>query len=159
MYNFLTPTEKECNPGMFGMMEGFGNATTTVAPPTHTTRVTFDTTNIIGLVVWLLCILYNCISSAVEVSKITQDNSEKRGRCFVSIPQCSVRIPSHYHISTVSITHSIALTFHFPRCTNNENPKLILVINPRLLLPLYFFFYFFPTNQTNPLGYLVFETV
>ncbi|XP_032574435.1 serine incorporator 1 isoform X4 [Drosophila sechellia] len=70
--------EKECNPGMFGMMEGFGNATTTAAPPTHTTRVTFDTTNIIGLVVWLLCILYNCISSAVEVSKISHDNSEKR---------------------------------------------------------------------------------
>ncbi|KAH8240100.1 hypothetical protein KR032_011199 [Drosophila birchii] len=70
--------EKECNPGMFGLMDGMGNATTTVAPPSHNSKVTFDTTNIIGLVVWLLCILYNCISSAVEVSKITHDNSEKR---------------------------------------------------------------------------------
>ncbi|KAH8375498.1 hypothetical protein KR200_010750 [Drosophila serrata] len=70
--------EKECNPGMFGLMDGIGNATTTVAPPSHNSKVTFDTTNIIGLVVWLLCILYNCISSAVEVSKITHDNSEKR---------------------------------------------------------------------------------
>ncbi|KAH8304012.1 hypothetical protein KR018_003317 [Drosophila ironensis] len=71
--------QKECNPGMFGMIEGFGNSTTTtVAPPSNHSRVTFETTNIIGLVVWLLCILYNCISSAVEVSKITHDNSEKR---------------------------------------------------------------------------------
>ncbi|XP_017107628.1 serine incorporator 1 isoform X3 [Drosophila bipectinata] len=70
--------EKECNPGMFGLMESFSNATTTPAPSTHNSKVTFDTTNIIGLVVWLLCILYNCISSAVEVSKITHDNSEKR---------------------------------------------------------------------------------
>ncbi|BFF99690.1 serine incorporator 1 [Drosophila madeirensis] len=74
--------EKACNPGMFGLMEGFGNGTTTtIAPPpnpSHNSKVTFDTTNIIGLVVWLLCILYNCISSAVEVSKITHDNSEKR---------------------------------------------------------------------------------
>ncbi|KPU78225.1 uncharacterized protein Dana_GF24277, isoform C [Drosophila ananassae] len=70
--------EKECNPGMFGLMESLSNATTTPAPSTHNSKVTFDTTNIIGLVVWLLCILYNCISSAVEVSKITHDNSEKR---------------------------------------------------------------------------------
>ncbi|KAL7733756.1 hypothetical protein ACLKA6_011485 [Drosophila palustris] len=70
--------EKACNPGMFGL-EGYGNATsTTIAPPTHNSKVTFDTTNIIGLVVWLLCILYNCFSSAVEVSKINNDNSEKR---------------------------------------------------------------------------------
>lgn len=70
--------EKECNPGMFGLMESLSNTTTTPAPSTHNSKVTFDTTNIIGLVVWLLCILYNCISSAVEVSKITHDNSEKR---------------------------------------------------------------------------------
>lgn len=76
----LPSTEKACNPGMFGQdLEGLGNGTTTLAPPTHNSKVTFDTTNIIGLVVWLLCILYNCFSSAVEVSKINNDNSEKRG--------------------------------------------------------------------------------
>ncbi|KAM8710877.1 hypothetical protein ACLKA7_017497 [Drosophila subpalustris] len=70
--------EKACNPGMFGL-EGYGNATgTTIAPPSHNSKVTFDATNIIGLVVWLLCILYNCFSSAVEVSKINNDNGEKR---------------------------------------------------------------------------------
>ncbi|XP_062133217.1 serine incorporator 1 isoform X1 [Drosophila sulfurigaster albostrigata] len=67
--------ERACNPGMFGVIE---NVTTTLAPPTHKSKVTFDTTNIIGLVVWLLCILYNCFSSAVEVSKINHDSSEKR---------------------------------------------------------------------------------
>lgn len=66
---------------MFGQdLDGLGNSTTTLAPPTHNSKVTFDTTNIIGLVVWLLCILYNCFSSAVEVSKINNDNSEKRGK-------------------------------------------------------------------------------
>ncbi|XP_068148846.1 serine incorporator 1 isoform X1 [Drosophila tropicalis] len=76
--------EKECNPGMFGAMQGNLSSTslitTTLAPPTpnQQSKVTFDTTNIIGLIVWLLCILYNCISSAVEVSKINNDHSEKR---------------------------------------------------------------------------------
>ncbi|XP_005190861.1 serine incorporator 1 isoform X1 [Musca domestica] len=69
--------EKECNPGMFNIIEGNTSVTSTVAPPTPSSKVTFDTTNIIGLVVWMLCILYNCISSAVEVSKINNDG-EKR---------------------------------------------------------------------------------
>ncbi|TMW48761.1 hypothetical protein DOY81_006161 [Sarcophaga bullata] len=68
--------EKVCNPGMFGIIEGNTSATT-VAPPTPNSKVTFDTTNIIGLIVWMLCILYNCISSAVEVSKIN-NTDEKR---------------------------------------------------------------------------------
>ncbi|XP_030371821.1 serine incorporator 3 isoform X2 [Scaptodrosophila lebanonensis] len=68
--------QKSCNPGMFGMMEGVSN--TTIAPPTQHSKVTFDTTNIIGLIVWLFCILYNCITSAVEVSNISSDHSEKR---------------------------------------------------------------------------------
>ncbi|XP_011182728.1 serine incorporator 3 isoform X1 [Zeugodacus cucurbitae] len=69
--------EKECNPGLYGVISGVTSGNTTVAPPTHSSKVTFDTTNIIGLVVWLFCILYNCISSAVEVSKINNDG-EKR---------------------------------------------------------------------------------
>ncbi|KAM7358876.1 serine incorporator TMS1 isoform 3-T3 [Cochliomyia hominivorax] len=68
--------EKICNPGMFGIIEG-NTSVTTVAPPTPNSKVTFDTTNIIGLIVWMLCILYNCISSAVEVSKIN-NTDEKR---------------------------------------------------------------------------------
>lgn len=67
--------EKACNPGMFGIIEG--NTNTTIAPPTVNTKVTFDVTNIIGLIVWMLCIMYNCIRSAVEISKISGDG-EKR---------------------------------------------------------------------------------
>ncbi|XP_065359699.1 serine incorporator 1 isoform X3 [Calliphora vicina] len=68
--------EKICNPGMFNIIEG-NTSVTTMAPPTPNSKVTFDTTNIIGLIVWMLCILYNCISSAVEVSKIN-NTDEKR---------------------------------------------------------------------------------
>lgn len=80
--------EKECNPGMFNIIEGNTSVTSTVAPPTPSSKVTFDTTNIIGLVVWMLCILYNCISSAVEVSKINNDG-EKRGE-YVEIIVCFI---------------------------------------------------------------------
>ena len=66
---------------MFGIIEG-NTSVTTVAPPTPNSKVTFDTTNIIGLIVWMLCILYNCISSAVEVSKIN-NTEEKRGKFIV----------------------------------------------------------------------------
>lgn len=45
-------------------------------------KATFDTTNIIGLVVWMLCVFYNCVSSAVEVSKITNSESDKEGEYF-----------------------------------------------------------------------------
>ncbi|XP_067645795.1 serine incorporator 1-like isoform X2 [Eurosta solidaginis] len=65
--------EKDCNPVMFGMINGVAAGNATLPPPTHNSKVTFDTTNIIGLIVWLFCILYNCISSAVEVSKINND--------------------------------------------------------------------------------------
>lgn len=72
---------------MFGIIEGNVSVTSTVAPPTPNSKVTFDTTNIIGLIVWMLCILYNCISSAVEVSKINNDG-EKRGKFENNISKC-----------------------------------------------------------------------
>lgn len=61
---------------MLGMIDGHNTTAATMAA--HNSKVTFDTTNIIGLVVWLLCILYNCISSAVEISRVNNDG-EKRG--------------------------------------------------------------------------------
>ncbi|XP_037933929.1 serine incorporator 1 isoform X2 [Teleopsis dalmanni] len=66
--------EKDCNPGMFGIID---NNNVANSPSTPNSKVTFSTSNIIGLIVWMLCILYNCISSAVEVSKINNDG-EKR---------------------------------------------------------------------------------
>ncbi|XP_067645804.1 serine incorporator 3-like isoform X3 [Eurosta solidaginis] len=69
--------EKDCNPVMYGMINGVAAGNATLPPPTHSSKVTFDTTNIIGLIVWLFCILYNCISSAVEVSKINNDGERR----------------------------------------------------------------------------------
>ncbi|XP_055911810.1 serine incorporator 1 isoform X1 [Eupeodes corollae] len=56
--------EVECNPGTMSFVK-------------DNPKATFDTTNIIGLVVWLLCVFYNCMSSAVEVSKITNTEPDK----------------------------------------------------------------------------------
>ena len=60
----------------------------------HSSKVTFDTTNIIGLIVWLLCILYNCINSAVEVSKINNDG-EKRGKASIIFIFKSIKFKIH----------------------------------------------------------------
>lgn len=75
LYVYINVVEKECNPGMLGIIN---NSTTDHA----SSKVTFDTTNIIGLIVWLLCVLYNCVSSAVEVSRVNRTDSEKRGECM-----------------------------------------------------------------------------
>lgn len=56
--------DAECNPGTMSFVKDNPNKT-------------FDTTNIIGLVVWLLCVFYNCMSSAVEVSKIKSSETDK----------------------------------------------------------------------------------
>jgi hypothetical protein len=48
------------------------------------TKVTFDKTSIIGLIIWMICILYSSLRSASAVASVVQD-PEKQGKLFTSI--------------------------------------------------------------------------
>lgn len=65
---------KDCNPGMLGIIGDGDN------------KVTFDKTSIVGLVVWMFCILYSSLRSANAVSSISQPDPEKQGN-LLSISQ------------------------------------------------------------------------
>lgn len=104
--------ERECNPGMFGMDDL--NGTTTAVPinnAAHNSKVTFDTTNIIGLIVWLLCILYNCISSAVEVSKINNDHEKREALSDTETAGTGADGKSNFDNETEGVTYSWSM-FH-----------------------------------------------
>ncbi|KAI4464280.1 serine incorporator [Holotrichia oblita] len=53
--------DKSCNPGMLGIVGG----------GTETAQVGFDVESIIGLIIWLLCVMYSSFRSASNSSKIT----------------------------------------------------------------------------------------
>ncbi|CAD7081870.1 unnamed protein product [Hermetia illucens] len=59
--------DTECNSGFFGMN----------TDPVKN-KINFDTTNIIGLIVWLLCVLYSSLRSASKVAQVTMPDAEKQ---------------------------------------------------------------------------------
>lgn len=59
-------SDRACNPGLFGHA---GEAT----------NPTFDKTSIIGLVIWILCILYTSLRSASKVAEVAIPDPEKQG--------------------------------------------------------------------------------
>lgn len=61
-----------CNPGLFGKSGG---------DPAN--KVAFDNTSIIGLVIWLLCILYTSLRSASKVAQVAIPDPEKQGNEFI----------------------------------------------------------------------------
>ncbi|XP_063223816.1 serine incorporator 1 isoform X2 [Bacillus rossius redtenbacheri] len=56
--------DKQCNPGMLGIVGENSNAK-------NQSKVTFDTESIIGLVIWMCCMLYSSLRSASSSSKLT----------------------------------------------------------------------------------------
>lgn len=81
----LILADKACSPGILPIMET-NDTSAMVSSLQKSSKVTFDITNIIGLVVWMLCVFYSCMSSAVEISKI---DSKNRGKLLVRIPFAS----------------------------------------------------------------------
>lgn len=63
----------DCNPGMLGIIGE------------HKSKVTFDKTAIIGLVIWMLCVLYSSLRSASQVASIVNTDSEMRGKLNPSL--------------------------------------------------------------------------
>lgn len=58
---------QECNPGFLG------------TNGSHHNKVTFDTTSIIGLIIWILCVLYSSLRSASKVAQVAIPDPEKQG--------------------------------------------------------------------------------
>lgn len=57
-----------CNPGLLGIISDDKN------------KVSFDKTSIIGLVVWMFCILYSSLRSANAVSSLAHPDPERQGK-------------------------------------------------------------------------------
>ncbi|XP_055716605.1 probable serine incorporator isoform X1 [Phlebotomus papatasi] len=55
-----------CNPGFLGIVGE------------HSNKVTFDKTSIIGLVIWLFCVLYSSLRSASQVARVANPDPEKQ---------------------------------------------------------------------------------
>lgn len=62
--------DRECNPGFLAIVGD------------HHNKVTFDTTSIVGLVVWMLCVLYSSLRSASAVASVTNPDPEKQGNVY-----------------------------------------------------------------------------
>lgn len=75
--SFFLILEKMCNPHLFSDISMSNGTFTTMQPPIPNSKITFSTSNIISLVMWMLCVLYSCMNSALEISKIDR---EKRGK-------------------------------------------------------------------------------
>lgn len=43
-------------------------------------QITFDKTSIVGLVIWMVCLLYSSLKSASKVSELTVPDIEKQGK-------------------------------------------------------------------------------
>lgn len=55
-----------CNPGMMGLID-------------DKNRVSFDKTSLVGMVIWMFCILYSSLRSANAVSSLTNPDPERQG--------------------------------------------------------------------------------
>lgn len=56
-------------------------------PSDPKTKITFDKTSLVGLIIWMMCILYSSLKSASKVSEITMPDIEQQGKPR-SITQC-----------------------------------------------------------------------
>lgn len=59
--------DSDCNPGLLGIV-GAGHTATS-------TQMGFDKESIIGLIVWMGCVLYSSLRSASKSSKITMSDN------------------------------------------------------------------------------------
>jgi hypothetical protein len=59
-----------CNPGLAGIIGGDKN------------KVSFDKTSIVGLVIWMFCILYSSLRSASAAASLSPPDPERQGLIF-----------------------------------------------------------------------------
>lgn len=49
-------------------------------PVDKRSKITFDKTSVVGLIIWMVCILYSSLKSASKVSELTMPDIEKQGK-------------------------------------------------------------------------------
>lgn len=49
-------------------------------PADTKSKITFDKTSLVGLIIWMVCILYSSLKSASKVSELTMPDIEKQGK-------------------------------------------------------------------------------
>jgi serine incorporator 1/3 len=59
--------DRECNPGFFANHDA-------------QKKVTFDWTSIVGLIVWMLCVLYSSLRSASKVASVAMPDTENQSK-------------------------------------------------------------------------------
>lgn len=82
-----------CNPGLLGIIGDEKN------------KVSFDKTSLVGLVIWMFCILYSSLRSANAASSLTQPDPERQG--LYKLKDCSSLF------SSVSTICTLPFSFHF----------------------------------------------
>lgn len=103
--------DEACNPGLLSIIGQDKN------------KVSMDKTSIVGLVIWMFCILYSSLRSASSISSLSQD-PERQGTFFncIFLPLLSLSlcfygfglVPFNLYLSCI-INHSITNSYPFPR--------------------------------------------
>lgn len=72
-------------------------------------QITFDKTSIVGLIIWMICLLYSSLKSASKISEITVPDIEKQGKfkCF----HLSHNHTNHKHTNKIRIAKRIQNTW------------------------------------------------
>uniref|UniRef100_A0A915I269 Serine incorporator n=1 Tax=Romanomermis culicivorax TaxID=13658 RepID=A0A915I269_ROMCU len=66
--------DKHCNPGLFGLLSPSMNVTTTTTPSPISSSAPISADSIVGMFIWLACILYSSIRSASGFDKLSGNN-------------------------------------------------------------------------------------
>lgn len=94
-----------CNPGLAGIISG------------DKSKVSFDKTSIVGLVIWMFCILYSSLRSANAVSSLsTQPDPERQGLHTFDLLGLFLfcRFPLLYPLLSLLVLGSFKLAFRLP---------------------------------------------
>jgi hypothetical protein len=85
--------DTNCNPGLAGIISGDKN------------KVSFDKTSIVGLVIWMFCVLYSSLRSASAAASLSQPDPERQGlHCSILLALTSVSL----------LPYDFSLSYHCP---------------------------------------------
>merc|ERR1719206_1400075 len=145
----------DCKPDIFGPTNT--TTTTTPSPDTKIEHPTFDTENIVGLVIWFLCVLYTSISGSA--SKLTgtdmvllskdegsggdveagaaRDNEESEVAYSWSLFHVMFALATLYVMMTLTNWYSPSITTDITSFNNNSAAMWVKIISSWLAAAIY----------------------